>query len=93
MGLFGTLCHVGVGDLRNGREEEYASQAEHKNSNGKIHPLYIPDRGSRVFSILEESIRTEDRTHDGSDGSERLGQVDAEFGILRRSTHYERSVS
>jgi len=86
-GLFGLVGHVGVGDFRDGREEEDDGKEKDEGGDTQIHPLDGLQRlatwGSDVF---EENVRGEDGSDDGADGLESLRQVQAHLRVSWRTT-------
>ena len=82
----GLELHIGIGDLRDGGEEEESGEREAKASNGKVNPLHILQRLLALPHADKDDIGAEDWSNNSADSIERLGNVDSELGISRRST-------
>ena len=83
---FGLELHIGIGDLRNGREQEDGGEREAKASNGEVNPLHVLQRLLALSYANEDDIGAKDWSNNGPDTIERLGDVDPELRISRRST-------
>ena len=75
--------HVRVCDLRDGREEEHHRKKEYEARDRKVGILHR--RQGRVVDVLEEHLSREKRRDNAANGLERLGEIQAQFGISRRS--------
>lgn len=76
--LLGLKLHVGVGNLWQRREEEDDSQQEHESGDSEVGPLHLGQivRGG----VGEEDTTGEQRCDDGTDGLERLGELQTKLG-------------
>ena len=77
--------HVGVGNLRDRSEVEDDSQDTDEGSNTKVNPLDGLKRLSISTNVLEDDLGSEDRSNDGADSLNGLGQLKTELGVLGRT--------
>lgn len=93
-GLLGLLSHVGIGDFGNRREEEDNREEEDEAGDAEVDPLYGFERVAVLaVDVLEDNERGEDRCDDGTDGLERLSQVQPELAVLGRTASLVELVS
>lgn len=66
----GLELHIGIGDLRDGREEEEGGEREAKASNGKVNPLHILQRFLALPYANKDDIGAEDWSNNSADSIE-----------------------
>jgi hypothetical protein len=83
MSVRGLEGHVGVRDLGDSRKEEDDAQEADEAGDGEVHPLDVL-QGALIIEG-EEDVGTQYRSNDCTDAVEGLRDVDAEFGVPRRT--------
>jgi hypothetical protein len=83
----GLVGHVGVGNLGNRGEPEDNSEKSNENGNAEVDPLHAGERLAILTDVLEDDERGQNRGDDGTDGLERLGELETELSPLGRTAH------
>ena len=78
--------HVGVGDLRHGRQEEQDDEQANEASDTEVNPLDVPQASIGVEGVGEEDARREQRRDERSHTLDGLGEVQPDLRVPRGAT-------
>ena len=73
--------HIRVGDLRDGRDVEDASQQEDEARDAEVDPLDALEGLHAVAGVLEEDVGAQDGAHHRANRIEALREIDSQLGV------------
>lgn len=80
---------IRTGNFRNYRKVEHNRERENEDRYGEVNPLNVLESSNVISGFLEKHIGAQDWSDDCSNCLHGLCQIDSQFGIARRTSHWE----